>query len=446
MGGDSEMIKNNLIRIKVAGPRDSVKISFPGNDGHRFSGDCEFRNSREKILMKERIFSSPLRIESCFSVVRGIKVGESFHWEHEEDHAFRGTLELVSSSRGITVINEIPLEYYIASVVGSEMKSRCPAEFLKVQAIVARSSAFSMSKSLHAGENFNLCADDHCQDYRGVLRETDKILSAVSHTAGKFLIYGDEIADCRFSKMCGGVTVKFQDAWGGDRAHSYMPEKWDSIEENPECKSLRHYVEGSFPGILCAPSSSDLKEFSYASEYFRWEKKIGKEEVSENLALAGHSIGRVISAVPLEVTPSFRVIKVKFKGERGECFVSGELNVRKIFSHSTLPSASFYLTDEGDNWICRGAGWGHGVGMCQIGAMNLAAKGFDHKFILRHYFPGCRILKIYESVDLSRFSWAEKRPCYEMANCYELHRCPHGDKGDGPENCRGNPSELKKES
>lgn len=438
-------ILKNKIRIKVTGPAQKIIIELPEGAVKEFSEKCEFKNAGGRITMNGRYFPSIVKIPCGFFVVRELIVGESFHWEHREDHAFRGSLEIVSTPAGLIAVNELPFEYYIASVVGSEMKSECPKEFLMTQAIVARSSAYSMSKKHHAGEFYDLCSDDHCQDYRGVLRETDRILDAVNQTSGKFLYYGDNIADCRFSKICGGRTSKFSDAWEEESPHPYMPEKWDCLSERPEISSLAGYVGSNFSQALCSPSESVPKGFEYASKYFRWEIPVAKNSVSDNLASCGLDIGGVLSAKPLAITSSFRIVKMKFVGKKGECAVSGELNLRKIMSLSTLPSSSFVLEDRKSEWICRGAGWGHGVGMCQIGALNLAAAGYDHEFILGHYFPGCRIGKAYEYPDLEEKIWQERRPCYEKANCYEIHRCKHGRRGDGPQNCKGDPSVFDKE-
>ncbi|MBN1619696.1 SpoIID/LytB domain-containing protein [candidate division WOR-3 bacterium] len=438
-------ILKNKIRIKVAGPAQKIIIQLPEGAANGFPENCEFRNSGGRIMMNGMYFRSIVNIPCEFSVVRGLIVGESFHWEHREDHAFRGSLEIVSTPAGLIAINELPFEYYIASVVGSEMKSECPEEFLMTQAIVARSAAYSMSKKLHAGELFDLCSDDHCQDYRGVLRETNRILDAVNRTSGEFLYYGDDIADCRFSKICGGRTSKFSDAWKEESPHPYMPEKWDCLIGGPDISSLADYVGSDFPHALCSPSETIHKGFRYASRYFRWEMPIPKDFVSGNLASFGFKIGDVLSAQPLEITSSFRIVKMKFVGKKGECILSGELNLRKVMSLSTLPSSSFVLDDKKIEWICRGAGWGHGVGMCQIGALNLAVAGYSHEFILDHYFPGCRIGKAYEYQDLEEKIWQEKRPCYERANCYEIHRCKHGKTGDGPQNCKGDPSVFEKE-
>ncbi|MBN1149627.1 SpoIID/LytB domain-containing protein [candidate division WOR-3 bacterium] len=443
MGDDSEKIKRNLIRVKVDGPKTEVLLSFVEKSEEGFLGDFMFRKSGDDIYSDGRTFPSPLRIRGSLTVVRGITVGGTFHWEHTEDHAFRGIIEVLSTPQGLVLVNELPFEHYIVSVVGSEMKSQCSLEFLKVQAILARSSAFSMSKKLHSKENFHLCADDHCQDYRGVLRENEKIIKAVSETAGEFLLFENKIADCRFSKICGGITAEFKDAWTEEVPHPYMPGKYDCLESTVCFERIEEYVNSDFHEALCSPAHYKPEEFSYSKDYYRWERTVSKKAVSDNLLKLGFDIGEIVSAAPKKITSSFRVTEIEFTGKIGKCLVKGELNIRKALSADTLPSASFYLKDYKDHWVCKGAGWGHGVGMCQIGAMTLAEKGFDPKSILKHYFPGCRVAKLYSFKEFYEKKWTEKRPCYEKANCYELKRCIHGATGDGPQDCKGKPPLLK---
>lgn len=426
-----------IIRICLINRAECVRISFVEKNDFFPEGDFDFVNKKDNIITSSGKFNSPMRIFTRFFIVRGIPVGRGFHWEHLEDQAFRGCMEIIADEGRITIINEISIEQYLLSVIGSEMKSICPEEYLKVHSIVARTSAVSMARNAHPGKPYDLCADDHCQDYRGILREDKKIYDNIIQTAGEYIQFNDEIADCRFSKICGGLTVKFSDAWSEDKPHPYLIEMWDGVNKDIPELSVEKYINGDFPEAFCSPSRSTVRGFEYLRRYFRWNIKVEKEMVKNNLILKGYKINSLEKMTVVKRTDSFRVVCLKFSCGNDLVEISGELNIRKVLSNSTLPSSAFIYKDRGSFWILKGAGWGHGVGMCQTGALRMAHEGYSYREIIDFYFPRTEIKKIYNVDEIEEIKWNEVRPCYEYANCYELNNCYFGKKGNGPLNCNG---------
>jgi stage II sporulation protein D len=384
-----------------------------------------------------------LKVDNYF-VVKDISVGRGFHWEHLEDQAFRGSLVIYSKNNQLQIINELGLDQYLCSVVGSEMKSELPREYLKLHAVVARTAALSMLNTAHPGQGYDLCADDHCQDYRGILRESDRIMDAVNQTSGQVVHFRNQIADLRFSKICGGLTMEFGEAWPEVKAHPYLVRNWDAPGKKLPDLSFDQYLQGNFPEVWCSPARGLIPGFEYAREYFRWKHKVDYDLIGENLAAQGYHLGKIRYIKILKTNSSFRNTWIKIGGDKGEVDIKGELNIRKILSSSTLYSACFKITPFPDHVELAGAGWGHGVGMCQMGALQMAVQGYLFQEILQHYFPGVRLQKIFYPPPVKPVKWNEIRPCYEYANCYQINKCPYGKTGNGPLDCKGSPpySEL----
>ncbi|MGC9365633.1 MAG: SpoIID/LytB domain-containing protein [bacterium] len=441
MNHKSESVDDDLI-IKVAlkVDCDQAVISIP--QGNLENIKVKVKDDQVEVGGKlYRLFK--VKVDDYF-VVRDIPVGQGFHWEHLEDQAFRGTLIIRNKNKKLQIINELGLDQYLCSVVGSEMKADLPGEYLKLHAVVARTAALSMMKAAHPHQPYDLCADDHCQDYRGILRESSCILNAVMQTSGQVVHYKDEIADLRFSKICGGLTMEYGEAWPEFNSHPYLIQKWDAPVDRVPDISRQQYIEGDFPEVWCSPSRGLIPGFEYVPDYFRWTKFIDLELIRENLHQFNYEVGKIRNILISRINKSFRNTEIKIIGEKGEAVIKGELNIRKILSSSTLFSACFNLTFYTDSIKLQGAGWGHGVGMCQIGALQMAVNGYKFQEILQHYFPGVELKKLFSPPPISPLSWEEKRPCYEYANCYQLHRCAYGKSGNGPLDCKGSPpySEL----
>jgi len=374
--------------------------------------------------------------DSTFALFRVI-IGNCFHWERREDQVFEGNLILRSRGDGtIAAINEISMENYLKSVISSEMSATAPPEFLKVHAILSRSwllAALDQKKNKGAemgpegeisekqGEItrwydredhdlYDVCADDHCQRYQGVTKivsaEAEK---AVRETQGMAITYEGKICDARYSKACGGLTEDFETAWDKTRipylvSISDAPTSHHAIETEDEAarwilSEPDAYCNTKDPALL----KKILPDFDReTTAFFRWRVEYGRQELETILReKSGIDFGTLKEIMPLHRGPSGRISRLKITGSRKTVIVGKELEIRRWLSPSHLLSSAFVVTAEHDRhgkverFVFRGAGWGHGVGLCQIGAAVMAARGFKAEEILCHYFPGVAIRKVY---------------------------------------------------
>lgn len=357
--------------------------------------------------------------------------GINFHWERKEDQTFEGMLKLTSRSGGtLTAINEISVEKYLASVISSEMSATAPAELLKAHAITSRSWLVAMlemkKRFSHVGvpsqrsfqtedeiirwydredhDIFDVCADDHCQRYQGI----SKIISAeaqkaIDDTRGVFLVHENEICDARFYKSCGGLTEQFENAWANTpisylRTVSCSPTEHKHIATEEDAKQ---WILSS-PKAFCNTTDGNilrqiLPSFDQeTTDFFRWKVEYSQNELSELIyKRSGIDFGEVLELIPLYRGPSARITKLKIVGSKRTLTVGKELEIRRWLSKSHLYSSAFVVEKENDKFILRGAGWGHGVGLCQIGAAVMAVEGWQAENIVKHYFPGAELKKLY---------------------------------------------------
>ena len=358
-----------------------------------------------------------------------VTVGSRFHWERTEDQTFQGDLILKLRKDGtIAAINEIALEDYLKSVISSEMSGAAPMEFLKTHAILSRSwllAALDRKKktkgtSILAGETtegevirwydredhdlFDVCADDHCQRYQGITKIiSEQAEEAVRETRGMVITYQDEICDARYSKACGGLTEEFDTAWDNKRV-PYLGSISDaSVPHRPigtEEEASRWIL--SEPEAHCHTKDKRLLEkilpdFDRETKgFFRWTIEYSRTELEEILRQkSGFDFGTLKEIVPLRRGPSGRISRLKIVGSKMSMVVGKEFEIRRWLSRTHLYSSAFLVRVEAGRFILDGAGWGHGVGLCQIGAAVMATRGFSAEEILRHYFQGVKIQKIY---------------------------------------------------
>jgi stage II sporulation protein D len=365
---------------------------------------------------------------STFSLFN-VTIGNRFHWEGREDQTFQGDLILLPRMDGtIAAINEIPLEDYLKSVISSEMSGAAPMEFLKAHAILSRSwllSALDRKKktketSIPVGkitegevirwydredhDLFDVCADDHCQRYQGITKiVSGQAEETVRETRGMVITFQDEICDARYSKACGGFTEDFDTAWD-DKRVPYLTSISDaSVPHRP----IRTEEEASAwilskPEAYCHTEDERLLEkilpdFDRETKtFFRWRVEYSRTELEDILReKSGFDFGTLKEIVPLSRGPSGRISRLKIVGSKRSMVVGKELEIRRWLSRSHLYSSAFLVTVEAGRFILHGAGWGHGVGLCQIGAAVIATKGFSAEEILRRYFLGVEIKKVY---------------------------------------------------
>lgn len=411
------------------------------------SGPGSIRNSSSGLTLtcngeswsgSDAIKLIPVNGESGSFTLQDVTIGINFHWERKEDQRFKGELHFVREGENIHAINALSVEDYLVSVISSEMSATSSIELLKAHAVISRSwllaqiqknksllnehgqyqTTFRTNDSLirwYDREDhtlFDVCADDHCQRYQGITRSTTSLVEkAVRETNGEVLAFEGSICDARFSKCCGGVTEKFENVWEPVQ-HSYLQKIVDS-DTVPEGFSLaldqedaaRKWILG-IPAAFCNSSDKQvlkqvLNDYDQeTNDFFRWKVTYSQEELSELVKTrTGMDFGIITDLIPVERGSSARLIKLRIVGTLREMTIGKELEIRKTLSRSHLYSAAFLIEkEEADgkvNFILKGAGWGHGVGLCQIGAAVMGDKGYTYQQILLHYFRGAELERRY---------------------------------------------------
>lgn len=368
--------------------------------------------------------------------LEGVTIGVDFHWERKENQRFRGSLRLITDNGKITAINVVNVEDYLVSVISSEMKGTSSLPLLRAHAVISRSWLLRQmqdkaktyrrsSAKAHASDEiirwwdhedhslFDVCADDHCQRYQGISRVSGGVAAgAVADTRGMVLMHGDELCDARFSKCCGGVFERFESCWD-DTPHPYLTPRRDNVEEElfPDLTTedeARKWIMSS-PAAFC--NSTDRRVLSQVlnkydlerNDFYRWTEHYTRRQLSELVeARSALGVGEVIDLQPLRRGSSGRIVKLRIIGTQRSVTIGKELMIRRTLSESHLLSSAFVVErhfDEGStlphSFTLHGAGWGHGVGLCQIGAAVMGEKGYGYEEILRHYYPGASIVRIY---------------------------------------------------
>ncbi len=361
---------------------------------------------------------TPSEPASCAFALDDVTIGIGFHWERKERQAFRGAFRLIKREAGLTVINDVPLEDYVTSVVSSEMSASCPLEMLKAHAVISRSWLWfpkagparagieqSQPRDSHevlrwygreAHPDFDVCADDHCQRYQGITKAfSPAAAEAVRATAGEFIRYNGAICDARFSKCCGGITERYSTAWE-DVAISYLESIYDGPAQ-PGSHSPETWVRSS-PAAYCNTNDSELLArvlpgFDQETrDFYRWQVSYMPEELAELIsARLGVDLGPIRDLEALARGPSGRIYQLKITGERDYIIIGKELEIRRALSRTHLYSSAFVVDKLLGRFVLRGAGWGHGVGLCQIGAAVMANEGKTYTEILRHYYRGTTV-------------------------------------------------------
>ncbi len=369
------------------------------------------RISYNGVLYDELVFEAQTEA-TMFSepsfILYGVTIGVDFHWERKLTQKFAGTLKFIVDGDKVTAVDVVGVEDYLLSVISSEMKASAGLEFLKAHAVISRSWVLAQIARRKSGpsrqadtaaetsENevvkwfdhedhtlFDICADDHCQRYQGLTMAVgDTVRKAIDQTWGLVLTYGGKICDARFSKCCGGVTELFSTCWE-DRDFPYLQSVPDTPDENPAGKA---YCDTADVAVL----SQVLNDYDLETkDFYRWRTEYSRAEVSELVRRrSGIDFGLIRDLVPVEAGPSGRLKKLLVVGEKKTMAVGKELMIRRWLSESHLKSSAFTVRWEGDRLILDGKGWGHGVGLCQIGAAVMASQGCTFSRILEHYYPG----------------------------------------------------------
>ena len=359
-----------------------------------------------------------------------VVIGVNFHWQRKENQLFTGELHFIVEDGEVRAVNRLPVEDYLVSVISSEMSATSSLELLKAHTIISRSWLYAqlqrngkVQQGVLGWENeneiirwyaredhtlFDFCADDHCQRYQGVTRAANpNVERAVRETTDVVLMYGDEVCDARFSKCCGGVTERFSACWENED-YDYLKALRDCEGDEPlpdltDETSAREWIE-SEPPAFC--SSADKRVLSQVlngydqetNDFYRWRAEYTQEELSKLIKRrSGVDFGTIIDLQPVERAASGRLVKLRVVGSKRTLVVGKELEIRRWLSESHLYSSAF-VVDKVEKegvpcFVFKGAGWGHGVGLCQIGAAVMGEKGYTFEEILEHYYPGASLCK-----------------------------------------------------
>lgn len=409
--------------------------------GEKIEGDQIVEFSEGGILWNGTLYRelrfTPASRDASFSLY-DVTIGVNFHWERMETQTFQGSLHLVVEADKICAINSLPVEQYLISVISSEMSATSSLELLKAHAVISRSWLLAQMKRRKQlsedGNNFfsfikkddelirwydredhtifDVCADDHCQRYQGITKARNShVVEAVRQTRGQILVSDGEICDARFSKCCGGVSEEYQYCWE-NTPKSYLRSVRDSdsndmpdltVEEN-----ARKWILSDVPAYCnttdVAVLSQVLNDYDQeTADFYRWTVDYTQEEISRLIAEKTKiSFGQILNLIPLERGKSGRISKLKIVGTERSFIIGKELEIRRALSETHLYSSTFVVDNldivDGipQHFHISGAGWGHGVGLCQIGAAVMGEKGFDYNQILLHYYDGADIERIYK--------------------------------------------------
>lgn len=370
-----------------------------------------------------RLCFKPQSPDDSFSLM-DVVIGVNFHWQRLETQTFRGSLRLLADGGKIWAINDLPVEDYLESVISSEMSAQSSLPLLMAHAVISRSWLMSQIDGNTAPNTqashgdafirwydhtdhtlFDVCADDHCQRYQGITKETSpNVAEAIRRTRGELLTYGDEICDARFSKCCGGAMEEFQYCWD-DTPKPYLKGIGDTPEETiPDLtveENARQWILSS-PKSFCNTTdkrilSQVLNDYDQeTTDFYRWRVSYTQEELSKLVEKKlGEGLGTITDMRPLKRGTSGRICELRITGTKKTIVVGKELEIRRALSESHLYSSAFVVEKQGDTFTLIGAGWGHGVGLCQIGAAVMGDKGYAYDEILRHYYPGAEIEKAW---------------------------------------------------
>lgn len=412
-------------------------------NGMEISGKQVVTYNEGRILWNGRLYDEllfePVNEATDAFELLDVTIGINFHWERKEDQRFLGSLKIIVENKKLTGINVIHVEDYLTSVISSEMSATASLELLEAHAVISRSwllaqihknkeitesqaeySAFTQTDEelirwydREDHTRFDVCADDHCQRYQGITKASNKnVVEAVKATQGQVLMYKNCICDARFSKCCGGVSEVFDTCWE-EKNYPYLSAIRDTKEERsfPDLtqeSEAEKWIK-STPDSFCYTHDKNIISQilnNYDQEttnFYRWKVRYTQEELAELIrSNTKNDYGKIVDLIPVERGKSGRICKLKIVGTEKTLIIGKELEIRRTLSPTHLFSSAF-IVEKGETdaegipaWFeLTGAGWGHGVGLCQIGAAVMGEQGYNYNEILLHYYKGADIRKLY---------------------------------------------------
>lgn len=430
----SSGLNNDHIRVGIILPEDRInKTSLSLSSDLKITGDIpglgaarnldlsveggmiRIAGLPESPLVEQLTLSCPDQVESL-STGYGIHIdpviaGRGFHWEKQISVDLPGEVKITVEDGQLKIINTVDVEAYVACVATSEMGAEAPTDLLAAQTVVARCWALALAEAKHLSQGFDVCNDDCCQRYQGTSFLTEYSLQAAVDTKGEVLIYDNKVIDARYSKNCGGMVEAYETVWEGG-AVPYLIPLWDGPEQRPgyavdDIEGLWEYADAycSSKRFESVNLAGMLGKVDVSGSYSRWEQTINKADILQNLKkYTGLTWQRIDGIRIMERGPSSR-IKYLFldgidqNGHTAEQMVKSEYGIRQMFSKSFLYSSAFVIINadslgDDEHVVLRGVGWGHGVGLCQMGALGMALDNINYKKILSHYYPGTLFTKL----------------------------------------------------
>ena len=343
--------------------------------------------------------------------VQPVIAGRGFHWEKRIEVDLPGKLEITIQDGNFKVINFVDVEAYVACVATSEMGSEAPADLLAAQTVVARCWSLALAEAKHLSDGYDVCNDDCCQRYQGTSFLTDHSLKAAIETLGEVIVYDDKVIDARYSKNCGGMVEAYDTVWEGGPVPYLIP-LWDAPEQKSGYAVDDFDEHFRYDGAYCSSKRFEnvnlagmLGKVDVSGSYSRWEQVMTKADILKNLKkYTGLEWNRLDDIRIMERGPSARIkylflVGMDANGQVAEQMVKSEYGIRQMFSESFLYSSAFIIKNveslsSDDHVVLQGVGWGHGVGLCQMGALGMALGGINYKDILMHYYPGTKLTSL----------------------------------------------------
>ena len=435
------ILSENKIDFELYGDFEYNNKKYSGIfSAQLINGKIVCKSNKEKIAETNELYFKTMDPEGDSFLIKDVVIGVKFHWERKEKQRFLGSLKIIIEDGKLTAINVVPIESYLISVVSSEMSARSSLQLLKAHAIVSRSwlvAQMEKSKSIKQQnteyntvyenenelikwydredhKNFDVCADDHCQRYQGITKVYSEIArQAVKETKGIIVAYDDKICDARYSKSCGGLTEAFENVWEPVKYeylsavidYKFEPDNYNFDFSNEV--NARKWILGNPPAFCNTKDKKILSQVlldfdQETTDFYRWKIEYTQTEISNLIKeKSGIDFGEILDLIPVERGASARLIKLKIVGSKKTLIIGKELEIRRILSQSHLYSSAFVVrkvikeNKVPAKFIISGAGWGHGVGLCQIGAAVMAAQGYNFDEILLHYFTNARLFKLY---------------------------------------------------
>ncbi|MGD8781600.1 MAG: SpoIID/LytB domain-containing protein [Ignavibacteria bacterium] len=424
-----------------------LKGEYLINNSLSLRGEFSAELTDGKIVLKNNRFQKEFDNELIFDsldsgtsfILKNVVIGINFHWERNEDQEFKGNLKIIIEDDKLAAINIIHLEEYLSSVISSEMSANSNSELLKAHAIISRSWLLAQIQqdknniedknseqiiseneiikwyNREDHKNFDVCSDDHCQRYQGIAKiQNENAIEAVLDTRGIVLYYEDSVCDARYSKCCGGVSESFQNVWE-PKEIPYLQSIYD-YKYQPDIDTINlkdsdvfsNWLETDLPAFCNTSDENILKQVLQdfdleTQDFYRWKVEYSQEEIGSFInTKTGFDFGLIKDLIPVERGESGRIIKLKIVGTQKEMIIGKELEIRRVLAEKHLYSSAF-IVDKLDvkneipqRFKITGAGWGHGVGLCQIGAAVMSEIGYRFDEILMHYFKSASLKRIYQ--------------------------------------------------